>query len=92
MPTARWRHVDLQLRAIDSKRQRPVAFENLVYLESATIERDVARTGVGTLHGQRERAINRAPLELRPELEIVVRGRGDAPAYRCGLRVDHPSG
>jgi hypothetical protein len=37
VPTARWRHVDLQLRAIDSKRQRPVAFENMVNPDSHSV-------------------------------------------------------
>jgi hypothetical protein len=46
------------------------------------MQRDAARTGVGTPHRQRERAINRTRLELRPELEIVVRDREDAVVDR----------
>jgi len=89
-PTARWRHIDLKLCPIDSKCQRPVALEHLVNLERSTIQSDAAHA-IGNPHGQRERAVNRTRLELRPKLDIVVTDDGGARAGRRGLGVDHPS-
>jgi hypothetical protein len=53
-PGTRRRHVAPKLRAIDSKRERPAAFEDLVNLEGATIQDDPGCTRNVSLHGQRE--------------------------------------
>jgi len=60
------------------KRQRTIAFQDFVHLEDATAHNDAACSGVGGLDSEPDRPVNRARLELRAELDVIVTDSGDA--------------